>query len=136
MQLVMTRGFELARTVGSLSGSRAAQFLFWALFGCAIYAATTHAQLATVPDIGDKYQHMAGFAALTALGLWAFPTAGLIRTGERMALFGAAIELVQGLPAIGRSCDLFDWLADLAASFAVLVVAAFAFPPAKRVSGD
>jgi hypothetical protein len=38
-----------------------------------------------------------------------------------LALFGAAIELVQAIPNIGREPSWMDWLADLTAAGAVLL---------------
>ena len=32
-----------------------------------------------------------------------------------LSIFGGGIELVQGLPFVGRDCDLYDWLADMSA---------------------
>ena len=70
----------------------------------------------------DKIQHMAAFAALTALGAFAFPTFPLLRLGERLSFLGAIIEVVQNLPALHRDCDIRDWLAD---TIAILIVLAF-----------
>jgi hypothetical protein len=37
-------------------------------------------------------------------------------------LFGAFIELVQAIPALGRDSDVRDWVADTAAIIAVLLI--------------
>ena len=63
----------------------------------------------------DKIQHIVAFAVLTILSFPAYPAVGwYIRFGW-LALCGAAIELGQMIPALGRSADAIDWLADSAA---------------------
>jgi uncharacterized membrane protein YjjP (DUF1212 family) len=131
MKLAPTSALE--RRWLTLSGSNPSIALFWTLIAIALYAATTSASMAALPKVSE---HCLGFAVLTFLAIAAYPRASRLRIGERMALFGALIELVQGLPVIGRSCDLYDWLADFAAIAMVLTLTAIAVPPAKRVSGD
>lgn len=60
----------------------------------------------------DKAVHVALFAALALSGRWA----GVGRTAVSVLLIGyaAVSEVVQGLPAIGRSASVADWLADVA----------------------
>lgn len=72
----------------------------------------------------DKVQHMQAFATLTLLASAAF-------RGERsrlifiaMSLFGAAIELLQMIPALHRDAEVSDWLADCVAVLAALAVSA------------
>jgi VanZ family protein len=136
MKLARLRTNAFERRWFMLSGSNPAIALFWMMVSIALYVATTSAKIAAMPQVSDKFGHCLGFAVLTALAIAAYPQALRLRIGERMALFGAVIELVQGQPFIGRSCDLYDWLADIAAVSVVLIVAAITLPPAKRVSGD
>lgn len=60
---------------------------------------------------GDKLHHVIAFAALalpvSLLRPKVLPVAMLL-----LAAYGGAIELIQ--PLVGRSCELADWLADLA----------------------
>ena len=72
--------------------------------------------------VGDKWQHMAAFGTLTILSAAAFPQAPLHRIGERLSFLGALIEVFQSIPAIGRDCDVMDWVADTAVIIGVLVV--------------
>lgn len=58
----------------------------------------------------DKVVHLALFAALAAVGRWA----GVRARALAVLLLGYAAlsEVVQGLPALGRSTSLADWVAD------------------------
>ena len=58
----------------------------------------------------DKVVHLALFAALAAGGRWA----GIGARALAVLLLGYAAlsEVVQGLPALGRSTSLADWGAD------------------------
>ncbi|MEP7007221.1 MAG: hypothetical protein ABI810_14650, partial [Sphingomonas bacterium] len=44
----------------------------------------------------------------------------LFRLGERLSFLGAAIELLQSIPALHRDCDIRDWIADTIAVTIVL----------------
>lgn len=68
----------------------------------------------------DKAQHFAAFYVMTGLAVVAFPRTGLVGFGFALALFGALIEIVQGLPAVHRDLDYRDWIADCAGIVAVL----------------
>lgn len=60
----------------------------------------------------DKANHAAAFAVLTLLAGRGWP--GLSRTALVLIMLaaGVGIELVQGLPEIGRDADLWDVVAD------------------------
>ena len=60
----------------------------------------------------DKVVHVTLFAALALSGRWA----GIGRAVLSGLLIGyaAVSEVVQGIPAIGRSASVEDWLADVA----------------------
>lgn len=73
-------------------------------------------------EVYDKWQHMAAFGTLTLLSVLAFPSASLVRIGERLSFLGAMIEVVQSIPALHRDCDIMDWVADTAIIVGVLVV--------------
>jgi VanZ family protein len=66
----------------------------------------------TAPPGVDKLVHLLLFAALAVSGRWAglprAPLAGLL------VLYAAVSEVLQGLPALGRSASVADWVADVA----------------------
>ncbi len=102
--------------------------VFWqTLLGAVVLFVVTMAVLPHPPKLpieGDKYQHMLAFGTLTILSVAAFPATPLLRIGERLSFLGAMIEVVQSIPALHRSCDIMDWVADTAMIIAVLTVAA------------
>jgi hypothetical protein len=78
--------------------------------------------LAWLGALDDRLQHIAAFSAMALLAAAAYPRATLLRIGERLSFFGAVLELVQALPAVGRDCEIQDWLIDTVALIAVLSV--------------
>ena len=70
----------------------------------------------------DKLQHIAAFSTLALLASIAYPAAGFTKLLARLSFFGAFIEVVQAIPVLHRDSDIFDWLADTAAVFLVLVL--------------
>ncbi|MGN6058034.1 MAG: VanZ family protein [Sphingomicrobium sp.] len=101
----------------------ARRLLFWA---AAIFAFVM-AVLPHPPEVpgepNDKIQHMVAFATLGLLGAWAYARALLMRLLIGLSLFGAFIEVVQAIPALGRDSDVKDWMADtFACGVALLVV--------------
>ncbi|MER8908929.1 hypothetical protein NKH99_14760 [Mesorhizobium sp. M0854] len=65
-------------------------------------------------DIGfhfDKVNHAIAFAALMVVGSLGWPERKM-NVVILLALVGAAIEILQGTPLIGRDLDGFDWAAD------------------------
>ncbi len=72
----------------------------------------------------DKVQHSLAFATLTGLAVAGWPAAGWLRLLLGLSGFGVLIELIQAIPALHRSSDWRDWLADTAAILAVLALAA------------
>lgn len=72
----------------------------------------------------DKFQHIMAFAVLTILSLAAYPVWGWISRFGWLAAFGALIEFGQMIPALGRSADVVDWLADSAAILIAMGVTA------------
>lgn len=103
--------------------SPAARALFWAaaLFAFVMAVLPHPPQVPGEPN--DKVQHIAAFATLSLLGSFAYPATVLIQLLVRLSLFGAAIEVVQAIPALHRDSDFWDWVADtLAVSVALLLV--------------
>jgi len=91
--------------------------------------AATVAWLAFRPSTGlegglpwDKANHAVAFLLLTALAGRGWP--GLSRTALVLIMLaaGVGIELVQGLPQIGRDADVWDVVADAAGIAAGLAV--------------
>ena len=101
--------------------------LFWAALAFAVVMALLPKPPATPIDgFGDKFQHLLAFATLAGLAALAWPRAELLRVGERLSFVGALIEVTQAIPALGRDCDIRDWLADtLAIAVVLLAVAAW-----------
>jgi hypothetical protein len=75
-----------------------------------------------IEQMGDKLTHMSAFATLAVLSLLAFRGASRGQILERLGFFGALIEVFQSIPALHRTCDPLDWLADCSAVALVLVV--------------
>jgi hypothetical protein len=64
----------------------------------------------TAPAGVDKVVHLALFAALAAAGRWA--GVGVRALAVLLLGYAALSEVVQGLPALGRSTSSADWVAD------------------------
>lgn len=70
----------------------------------------------------DKIQHISAFVVLGVIGFFAYPTSSPLSLGIRLSLFGALIELVQAIPALGRDSDVLDWIADTLAAALILLL--------------
>lgn len=66
----------------------------------------------------DKAQHGLAFAVLAVLGRTAYPRYPWQFLLLTLAGLGALIELVQLIPQLHRTCDIYDWYADV---FAILI---------------
>lgn len=73
----------------------------------------------------DKVEHILAFLALTGFAILAYPRARLLPLALAMSGFGALIEFLQMIPALHRSSELLDWVADTAAILSVVVLATF-----------
>lgn len=99
--------------------------LFWAALAFAVtMALLPRPPVTPIDGFGDKFEHMLAFATMTGLAAVAFPRAPLLRIGERLSFLGALIEVCQSIPALGRDCDIRDWIADTLAIAVVLLIAA------------
>ena len=96
--------------------------LFWAALVFAVTMALLPHPPHVVGQLGDKSQHMLAFGTLAVLAVAGWPRAELLRIGERLSFAGALIEVLQSIPALGRDCDVRDWLADTTVIVAVLIV--------------
>lgn len=98
--------------------------LLRAAFWCALVGATTLAILPQPPRLptdafGDKFNHVLAFSVMAALAMLGWPATSRLRVVFRLSVLGAAIEVVQAIPALHRDCDIRDWVAD---TLAVIVV--------------
>ena len=60
----------------------------------------------------DKAKHFIVFYGLTFLASVALPRSRPWKIGGVLLAFGVAIEILQGLPIVGRDADVFDIVAD------------------------
>ena len=102
--------------------SKAAKALFWAAALFAFVMAVLPQPPAIPGNPNDKLQHVTAFATLALLGSFAYPATSLIQLLVRLSLFGAAIEVVQAIPALHRDSDVRDWIADTLAVAVVLLI--------------
>ena len=70
----------------------------------------------------DKAQHGLAFVMLALLGRIAFRRIPWQFLGLALAGLGALIEVVQAIPQLHRTCDIYDWYADVAAILLGLTV--------------
>ena len=91
---------------------RTLRLIFWAAAIFAfIMAVLPHPPL--LPgEPPDKVQHVTAFATLGVLSILAYPAVSVLQLALRLSLFGAAIEVVQAIPALHRDSSIFDWIAD------------------------
>lgn len=99
------------------------QLLFWSAILLAFVLASLPKPPALPGDLSDKQLHMLAFLVLATLAAFAFPRVSFIRLFLGLAVFGAAIELVQAIPILRREASWLDWLADLFAAAAALILA-------------
>ena len=60
----------------------------------------------------DKAKHFIVFYGLTFLATVALPRSRPWKIGTVLLAFGVGIEILQGLPIVGRDADAFDVVAD------------------------
>jgi len=71
----------------------------------------------------DKLNHMIAFFTITFLARAAYPRIPIFRLFAWLAAFGAFIELSQAMSFIHRDAELGDWVADMIAILAGLIIA-------------
>lgn len=116
------------------SGSLAVRALFWATWTFSFVMAVTPHPPHFQHEPGDKAQHIAAFATLTAIGTWAFPKLKGWKLVLWLSAFGALIEVIQAIPVLHRDCDFWDWVADTLAILAMMGLIALARWGTKRSS--
>ena len=72
---------------------------------------------------GDKVQHMIAFFTLAGLAAAGWRDRSILALFVSLAAFGAAIELFQMIPALHRDAEWLDWVADMGAALAALILA-------------
>jgi VanZ family protein len=98
---------------------RTCQLLFWSSLAFAFVMATLPP--APLPLAAtDKALHALAFSVLAAFLAPAYPRASLLFLFLSLAAFGALIEGVQAIPALGRTPSLEDWIVDVFSAAAVL----------------
>ncbi len=98
--------------------------LFWAAATFAFVMASLPKPPQLPGDPGDKVQHIIAFAVLALLARLGWLNVSGWRLLAGLSAFGALIELVQAIPALGRHADWIDWAADTVAAGLVLGLAA------------
>lgn len=100
-----------------------ARWALWPLLAFTVFMALSpNPPQMPIDRMGDKFTHMTAFAVLTLVARMAYPAMPAMRLLERMALFGALIEVFQAIPELHRDCDWRDWVADMAATSAMLAL--------------
>jgi hypothetical protein len=89
-----------------------ARLVFFAALIFTIYSAVMPPSHVLQLTPWDKATHFIAFYVLTGLAVAAFPKQNLLVVAALLSAFGALIELVQGLPAVHRDRDFWDWVAD------------------------
>jgi polyferredoxin len=108
---------------------RAAKILFWlALVFAVVMAVIPKPPTTPIDRFGDKFEHMLAFATLASLAMIGFGREAQWRIIERLCFVGAAIEVIQSIPALHRDCDARDWVADTAAIVAAVLIARIVVP--------
>ena len=100
--------------------------LFW-LLGCfsLVMALLPKPPSTPIDQFGDKFAHMLAFAVLTVVARLAWPRTPIWIAALLLSLYGAAIELLQTIPALHRDSDPRDWVADTGAIALALLLAQF-----------
>ena len=100
--------------------------LFW-LLGCfsLVMALLPKPPSTPIDQFGDKFAHMLAFAVLTVVARLAWPRTPIWIPALLLSLYGAAIELLQTIPALHRDSDPRDWVADTGAIALALLLAQF-----------
>ncbi|MDX1915214.1 MAG: VanZ family protein [Methylophilus sp.] len=69
----------------------------------------------------DKVQHMGVFLIMTKIGFYAYPSKKWW-VAIHLAVFGALVEVLQGLLTVTRQASVYDWLADVAGILLMVVI--------------
>jgi VanZ family protein len=103
-------------------GQRIARIAFWfaAVFAFVMAVLPHPPRLPGEPS--DKVLHVLAFVTLGILAAFGFRARSAWFLFAALAGFGAIIEIVQAIPLLNRDSELADWLADMVAALAALVL--------------
>lgn len=90
------------------------QILFVSALIVVTYKSIAPAQSSVMINHWDKVLHVSAYAILTGLAGLAFPRWPLMGIALFVALFGAGLEVAQGLMHFGRTGSLWDLAANVA----------------------
>lgn len=96
-----------------------ARFAFWLALPYTFVMAVLPHPPPLPGEPSDKFLHILAFSVLTLLAAIGYPKLALARLMAGLIAFGALIEAAQAIPALNRSSELADLLADAAAVVAV-----------------
>ena len=113
--------------------SRLLRIAFWSAAVFAFVMAVLPKPPHLPGDPSDKIQHIVAFVVLALLAALAYPAARARAILLGLSGFGAAIELVQLIPALNREADIIDWCADTLAAAGVIVLVAVS---RRRLGGE
>jgi VanZ family protein len=102
--------------------STALRLAFWVSMAIALVMALLPHPPQLPGEPSDKIQHIAGFLVLGTLVSFAYPKTNQLYLAAGLSLFGAAIEILQLIPALHRDGDLLDWIADTAAAALIIML--------------
>lgn len=97
------------------------RILFWsaAILAFIMAALPQPPQLPSTPP--DKVLHILAFTCLALLGSAAYPRLSALKLVVGLSAFGGLIEVVQLIPSLNRDAEILDWIADTAATIAVVL---------------
>lgn len=102
--------------------SRYARAAFWpALVFALVMAVLPKPPELPTDSLGDKFHHMMAFFTLTVLAGAGWLRLPAVRLVFVLSLVGVGIEVAQMIPALHRTADWRDWVADSLAILAALV---------------
>jgi hypothetical protein len=94
---------------------RPARAGYWVLVALVFILSVTQPFTPGGVEPSDKVNHFAAFYVLELGAAVLFPRRPLWFAAVLLIAYGGVIEIVQGLPFVGRDRDIVDWFTDAAA---------------------
>lgn len=95
--------------------------MFWVLLAISLFfALDPRPPWVPLDSLGDKWEHMLAFAALTGAAVLGWPRRSPLLIALLLIAVGGLIEVLQMIPALHRDSDWRDFVADC---LAILVTA-------------
>ena len=116
------------------AAKRIVRICFYAAVVAALAVSLAPTAQSSALAVNDKVEHFAGFLLLTWLGIGAFGRRRVLTLSLALLAFGAAIEILQMLPFIGRDGELFDWIADTFGVLTAWAIVGIAFTLRPQIS--